>query len=75
MAVTEKRNPSILRLKFEKGQTEGGVLKYKRKDIKNLKPDATKEDVYAVGNALSNLLELPADAISKIDDADLQEIL
>lgn len=75
MAVTEKRNPSILRLKFEKGQTEGGVLKYKRKDIKNLKPDATKEDVYAVGNALSNLLELPADLISKIDDADLQESL
>lgn len=50
-------------------------MKYKRKDIKNLKPDATKEDVYAVGNALSNLLELPADVISKIDDADLQESL
>lgn len=73
MAVTEVNKTSVLRLKFEVGQTEGGQIKYKRKDIKNVKADATKEDVHEVGKALSNLLETKADAISKIDEADLEE--
>lgn len=75
MAVTEKKNPSILRLKFENGHTEGGSVKYKRKDIKNLKPDATVENVHAVGKTLSNLLEKPANVISKIDDTTYEETL
>lgn len=58
MAVTESSKVSVLRLKFAVGETSGGEIKYKRKDIKNVKADATKEDVYAVGKALSDLLEI-----------------
>lgn len=60
MAVTESSKVSVLRLKFAVGETSGGDIKYKRKDIKNVKADATKEDVYAVGKALSDLLETKA---------------
>lgn len=72
MAVTENKNASILRLKFRKG-SEGGKVKYKIKNLKNLKADATKENVYAVGKSLSSLLEKSADKISKIDDTDYTE--
>lgn len=75
MAVTEIKKTSILRLKFEVGQTEGGQIKYKRKDIKNVKADANKDDVYAIGKALSELLEKNADAIAKIDETDYEESL
>ncbi len=74
MAVTESSKVSVLRLKFAVGETSGGdIIKYKRKDIKNVKADATKEDVYAVGKALSDLLETKADVIAKVDEADLEE--
>ena len=73
MAVTESNKVSVLRLKFAVGETSGGEIKYKRKDIKNVKADATKEDVYAVGKALSDLLETNADVIAKVDEADLEE--
>ncbi len=75
MAVTERKNPAILRLKFENGKLEGGEMKYKLKNIKNLKADAKMEDVHAVGKALSGLLEVPADKIAKIDDTDYEESL
>ena len=68
MAVTESSKVSVLRLKFAVGETSGGDIKYKRKDIKNVKADATKEDVYAVGKALSDLLETKADVIAKVDE-------
>ena len=34
MAVTESSKVSVLRLKFAVGETSGGDIKYKRKDIK-----------------------------------------
>lgn len=73
MAVTEVKNSSILRLKFLNGEAEGGQPKYKMKNIKNLKPEASVENVYQVGKALSGLLEIPADKIAKIDDVDYEE--
>lgn len=75
MAVTGTKNASILRLKFNNGKSEGGEPKYKFKNIKNLKPDATMDNVHAVGKALSGLLEVPADKIAKIDDTDFEESL
>lgn len=46
-------------IEFEKGVDTSGNPIYKRKSIKNINPEATDEQVYNVGIALSKLFSNP----------------
>ena len=73
MAIVTK-NPSGLKLRFNLGKDEiTGKTKVKSRTYSNVRPTASNDAVYAVGNALVSLQEFALLEIAKIDNSTLSE--
>ena len=68
--VNEMKNPSSLRIKLDLGMVDGKT-KVKSKTFASLKPDASAQNVYDVGEALMALQEYEVLEIAKIDNTTL----
>jgi hypothetical protein len=73
MAVTSSPNNSRLTLVRQVGVTTDGKPILRSKSYNNIKWDATDEDVYAVGQALSGLSQNPAIEMIRYDNEILAE--
>jgi hypothetical protein len=55
MAVSETKNASSLKLKFDCGMNDDGKTVIKSRTYSNVKADATSQDVFDVAKALVDL--------------------
>ena len=55
MAVSETKNASSLKLKFDCGMNDDGKTVIKSRTYSNIKADATSQDVFDVARALVDL--------------------
>lgn len=55
MAVSETKNASSLKLKFDCGMNDDGKTVIKSRTYSNVKSDATSQDVFDVAKALVDL--------------------
>ena len=69
--VTEIKNPSSLRVKFDCGLNDNGKTVVKSRTYSNLKHDAAALDVYNVADALASLQQHDVLEIAKIDNTTL----
>ena len=69
--VTEIKNPSSLRVKFDCGLNDNGKTIVKSRTYSNLKHDAKALDVYNVADALASLQQHDVLEIAKIDNTTL----
>mgnify|MGYP000369820030 CR=1 FL=1 len=69
--VTEIKNPSSLRIKFDCGLGDNGRSVIKSRTYSNLKHDAAALDVYNVADALASLQQHDVLEIAKIDNTTL----
>ena len=69
--VTEIKNPSSLRVKFDCGLNDNGKTIVKSRTYSNLKHDAAALDVYNVADALASLQQHDVLEIAKIDNTTL----
>ncbi|KAJ50137.1 hypothetical protein BD780_000924 [Clostridium tetanomorphum] len=67
MAVMADKYGSSLVLELVTGQDEKGNEKTKNKSISKISVNATDEDLYAVGQAISEVLMYPMAAVRRID--------
>ena len=68
MAVSETKNPSALKIKFDCGYDDNGKTIVKSRTYSNLSPSAASQDILDVANALVNLCEYDALEILKQDN-------
>ena len=67
MSVTEGKNPTSLRMKFDLGKDElTNKTKVKSKTYSNIKPEATSQAIYDVATALEGLQEFSVLEVVKI---------
>ena len=55
MTVSETKNPSALKIKFDCGYDDDGKTIVKSRTFSNVAPNATVENIIAVARALVNL--------------------
>ena len=73
MAIQTK-NPSGLKLRFDCGINDlTGKTKVKTKTYSNVRPEASIDDLFEVGNKLANLQKHDLLEIAKIDNSTLSE--
>ena len=73
MAIQTK-NPSGLKLRFDCGINDlTGKTKIKTKTFSNVRPEASVDDLFEVGNKLANLQKYDLLEITKIDNSTLSE--
>lgn len=71
MAIVTK-NPSGLKLRFECGKDEiTGKTIVRSKTYSNVKPGASSDDIYAVGDAIAALQEHKLLEVARIDNSTL----
>ncbi|MEG2985309.1 MAG: DUF1659 domain-containing protein [Peptostreptococcaceae bacterium] len=68
MAVSETKNPSTLKLKFDCGLDDNGKTIVKNRSYSNVKADANAQDVLDVANAIVALQVNDALEILKQDN-------
>ena len=68
MAVSETKNPSALKIKFDCGLDNDGKTIVKSRTFSNVASDATTQNVLDVANALVGLCEHDALEILKQDN-------
>ena len=68
MAVSETKNPSALKIKFDYGYDDNGKTIVKSRTYSNVSPSASSQDILDVANALVNLCEYDALEILKQDN-------
>ncbi len=71
MAVTKVAGGTVLRLKLQTGEGEGGSTVYRLRSFSNVKPEASDQDLYDVAEALAGLQEYPLGGILRIDTSQL----
>lgn len=69
--VTEIKNPSSLKMKFDCGLGENGRTIVKSRTYSNLKPDAKALDVYNIADAMASLQQHSVLEIVKQDNTGL----
>lgn len=69
--VTEIKNPSSLKMKFDCGLGDNGRSIIRSRTYSNLKHDAAALDVYNVANALASLQQHSVLDITKQDNTSL----
>lgn len=74
MAVTTEPKESKLKLSLQTGINDKGEPVTKTKTYSNLISTANDEDVYDVGEALSNLQDLPLVWVSRVDETIIYKI-
>lgn len=72
MAVVDVKENVRLKLELD-GGTEQGKQIIKSKTFTKVKPDAASDDLYAVGQSLASLQELPLHKIKKLEEIELVE--
>ena len=73
MAIQTK-NPSGLKLRFDCGINDlTGKTKVKTKTFSNVRPEASIDSLFEVGNKLANLQKYDLLEITKIDNSTLSE--
>lgn len=71
MAVIKSASDSVLAIKVEAGLSAGGTQLYKYLRYKNIKTDATDDNLFAVGSGIAGLQTSAVDAVQRVDTADL----
>jgi hypothetical protein len=69
--VTETKNPSSLKMRFDCGLGENGRTIVKSRTYSNLKPDAKALDVYNIADAMASLQQHSVLEIVKQDNTGL----
>ena len=69
--VTEIKNPSSLKMRFDCGLGENGRTIVKSRTYSNLKPDAKALDVYNIADAMASLQQHSVLEIVKQDNTGL----
>ena len=72
-SVTETKNPSSLKMKFDCGLGDNGRTIVKSRTYSNLKPDAKALDVYNVADAMVSLQQHSVLEIVKQDNTQLNQ--
>lgn len=70
-SVTETKNPSSLKMKFDCGLGENGRTIVKSRTYSNLKPDTKALDVYNIADAMASLQQHSVLEIVKQDNTGL----
>ena len=68
MGVSETKNPSALKIKFDCGYDDNGKTMVKSRTYSNVKGDAGSQNVLDVARALANLCQHDALEILKQDN-------
>lgn len=68
MTVSETKNPSTLKIKFDCGLNDDGKTIVKSRTFSNVADNATSQDILDVANALIGLQNHDALEILKIDN-------
>lgn len=68
MAVSETKNPSTLKIKFDCGLNDNGKTIVKSRTFSNVADNATSQDILDVANALIGLQNHDALEILKVDN-------
>ena len=71
MAVVEK--PISSKLKLTLNKTVDGEVKSTSKTFSNIKPSASAESLYVVGEEIGNLQTNPVTKLSRINEVELAE--
>ena len=71
MAVVSTKVSSALKLTMKVGVDENGKDQYATKTMSNLKVTAVDEDVFAIGQAISNIKTYPLFGIDRQDQFSL----
>ena len=71
MAVVSTKVASALKLTMKVGVDDSGKDKFRAKTLSNLKVAAVDEDIFAVGQAISNLKAYPLFGIDREDQYSL----
>ncbi|SFR11050.1 DUF1659 domain-containing protein [Desulfoscipio geothermicus] len=75
MAVNNVATGTVLRMQFQTGVDANGDPVYRSKNLYNVKPQATDQDLFDVANALAQLQNYTLAAIMRIDSARLEEVV
>ncbi|WP_099190132.1 DUF1659 domain-containing protein [Tepidibacter mesophilus] len=73
MAITSIKTGTSLKLKYSLGLNEKGVEKFKTTSIKNLKLDATDEDLFGITTLMKGMQSNSLVEVKKVVDTDLSE--
>lgn len=73
MAVISTKNPSSLKMKYYCGKDDNQKNIIRSNTYSSLKPEATSDDVYAVGTALVSLQKHSIIDIIKLDNTVISE--
>jgi hypothetical protein len=73
MAVVSTKVSSALKLTMKTGVDEKGKDKYVTKTLSNLKVTAADEDIFAVGEAISNIKTYPLFGLGREDQFSLSK--
>lgn len=68
MAVSETKNPSVLKIKFDCGLNDNGKTIVKSRTFSNIADNATSQDILDVANALIGLQNHDVLEILKVDN-------
>ncbi|GAA0864784.1 DUF1659 domain-containing protein [Paraclostridium tenue] len=68
MAVSETKNPSVLKIKFDCGLNDDGKTIVKSRTFSNVADTATSQDILDVANALIGLQNHDVLEILKVDN-------
>ena len=68
MTVSETKNPSVLKIKFDCGLNDDGKTIVKSRTFSNVADNATSQDVLDVANALIGLQNHDVLEILKVDN-------
>lgn len=68
MTVSETKNPSTLKIKFDCGLNDDGKTIVKSRTFSNIADNATSQDILDVANALIGLQNHDALEILKVDN-------
>ena len=71
MAVVSTKVASALKLTMKVGVDESGKDKFVTKTLSNLKVNAVDEDIFAVGEAISNIKTYPLFGLDREDQFSL----
>lgn len=72
-SVSETKNPSSLKMKFDCGLGDNGRTIVKSRTYSNLKPDVKALDVYNVADAMASLQQHSVLEIVKQDNTQLNQ--
>lgn len=72
MAVVPVKEPSSVKVKFNKGTDLNGDVVYQTKTLSSIKATAVNEDIEAVVTGLVNLQKHTLEKITRVDNTELQ---